>query len=629
MKTKNTKITTTFAMTFLAITLLMMPATSGTAFANHTTTVSPSGESTVAYNGNCYAFISGDTTFSNAFTDAQSKSVNGVTGHLATLDSTAEETAVDSTSALPGWIGFTQDPAFYGDAGQLGDGSLSNGDAGWGWVTGEPVVYTNWQATEPNDNAGGEAYAENNRFDGNDTWNDLKDTDNRLGYYVEFDGACPDVDDEVCDDSDQLCKTVVITEDDVDGIITVNELIRYDFTIDLNNNDGQTWYHVILQDHGFGADLNVGDPVIVDKDSDWSADDMDLDNLDCELTQSNNKSHKEKLDCIVDSEETFDDIDPSGVDHEFSAGEHASVSVTAYTDINPGQGKKDTPKREYTSCGIHSPNSGADVEYYLDDQKTNGPYFLETPAIYVEVYDYNLANLALGDCDDDTVNDAIDNCPFTPNAGQEDNYGTDLGDACEDTDSDTILDDIDKCPEDAEDVDGIDDADGCPDTEVSFLYGWDSCSDVGALACPFGNIDENLNLANSYVSYSTPSNGLDVSFHFEGADASRSYQVGIHYFPGDIANCLGTFGGISAIVCSDDILRQSTTEDIEAFEFGTLTTNGSGDGEADFWLTGISADTYDVQFHVREGVGCIAGGNCAVIFQAPGPFGTTESITIP
>jgi hypothetical protein len=200
----------------------------------------------------------------------------------------------------------------------------------------------------------------------------------------------------------------------------------------------------------------------------------------------------------------------------------------------------------------------------------------------------------------------------------------------DDLDCDEILNDNDKCPFTEEDFDGILDEDGCPDTEVSFLYGWDSCSDVDALACPFGNIDEKLNLQNSYVSYSTPSNGLDVSFHFEGADTSRSYQVGIHYFPGDIANCLVTFGGISAIACLDDILRQSTTADIEAFEFGTLTTDVSGDGEFGLWLTGISADTYDVQFHVREAVGCNTVPNtCKVIFQAPGPYGTTESITIP
>ena len=34
-----------------------------------------------------------------------------------------------------------------------------------------------------------------------------------------------------------------------------------------------------------------------------------------------------------------------------------------------------------------------------------------------------------------------------------------------DQDSDTILDDADKCPTDAEDVDGYEDSDGCPDQD--------------------------------------------------------------------------------------------------------------------------------------------------------------------
>ncbi len=286
----------------------------------------------------------------------------------------------------------------------------------------------------------------------------------------------------VCDDTNQLCKTVVITEEIDDGVIVVNELIQYDFTIELWNEDGQTWFFVTLEDHGFGADTNVGDPVVVDNDSPRDIDDMILDNLDCELTQKQNKSAKEKLDCIVDSiQGDIDEINPEG-DLDFSDGEHASVSVTAYTDINPGQGKKAEPKREYTSCGIHSPNSGAVVEYFLagEDPEIDDPHVLATPAIYVEVYDF--ADLS-GDCDEDTVSDLDDNCPFTPNVGQEDNYGTDLGDACEDTDGDTVLDDTDVCPlvEDPnqEDTDSNGLGDACNDGEDAdgdeYADGLDNC----------------------------------------------------------------------------------------------------------------------------------------------------------
>jgi len=176
-----------------------------------TTTVSPSGEATVVFNGNCYAFIPGSTNFEDAFADASTKTVNGKSGHLATLNSVSEEAAVDSTSAFRGWIGFTQDPAFYGDPGELGDGSLSSGDAGWGWVTGEPVVYTNWNANpvqEPNNQGDDENYAENN-FRGT-FWNDLDDTDLINGYYVEFEDACPLFEKTLVDDlakSDIECTT--------------------------------------------------------------------------------------------------------------------------------------------------------------------------------------------------------------------------------------------------------------------------------------------------------------------------------------------------------------------------------------------------------------------------------------
>jgi hypothetical protein len=396
----------------------------------------------------------------------------------------------------------------------------------------------------------------------------------------------------VCSENDALCKTVVITEETDDGIITVNELIQYNFTISLTNNDGQSWYDVVLQDHGFGGDLAVGDGPVEEGDP-RDADEMVVNNMDnCDLTQ-NGKTDKEKLDCYVGDQ--FDDA------------ENASVEVTAYTDINSGQGKKDTPKREYTSCGIHSPNSGAVVEYFLDEDATDGPYFLATPAIYVEVYDY--ADLS-GDCDEDGIVDGEDPEPFFP-----------------DSDLDGIENNLDDCPYNAEDADGVLDEDGCPDTEVSFQNGWDFCFNN---SCDFGNFDESLDLGNSYVSYTNKtSDSLDVTFHFEGADNNRSYQVGIHNFPGDVSNCHANFGNIPQLVCLDDLTRQGTTADVEAFEFGTVTTNGTGYADTSFSITGIASDTYDVQFHVREGVGCIVGGHCAVIFQAPGPFGTTEQIQIP
>lgn len=295
-------------------------------------------------------------------------------------------------------------------------------------------------------------------------------------YYGEF--FTGDTPFGECDETQQLCKTTIITEEIDDGVITVNELIQYDFFINLINNDGQSWYNVVLQDHGFGGDLAVGDGP-VDEDDPRTVDAMDLINLDCELTQKG-KTDKEKLDCIVDSDETTDDIDPTG-DEELSDGESASVQVTAYTDINPGQGKKDTPKREYTSCGMHSPNSGAVVEYFLDEDATDGPYFLTTPAIYVEVYDQ--ADL-LGDCDEDLILDGDDNCPFTPNNDQTNTDGDEQGDACDaDDDNDGVLDGDDNCSLNANPNQEDGDGDGVGDVCDQCLGNDASGDNDGDLVC--------------------------------------------------------------------------------------------------------------------------------------------------
>jgi len=73
------------------------------------------------------------------------------------------------------------------------------------------------------------------------------------------------------------------------------------------------------------------------------------------------------------------------------------------------------------------------------------------------------APTAPGDRDHDGILDNVDKCPDQP----EDRDGFEDADGCPDPDNDKdgILDAADKCPNEPEDKDGFEDADGCPDPD--------------------------------------------------------------------------------------------------------------------------------------------------------------------
>ncbi|MDP2949209.1 MAG: thrombospondin type 3 repeat-containing protein, partial [Chloroflexota bacterium] len=82
----------------------------------------------------------------------------------------------------------------------------------------------------------------------------------------------------------------------------------------------------------------------------------------------------------------------------------------------------------------------------------------------------NVRATLMPDLDSDTVGNPADNCVWTYNPDQTDTDADGLGDACDDDDdNDGNPDATDVCPLAAEDPDGEDSADGCPDSNASNL----------------------------------------------------------------------------------------------------------------------------------------------------------------
>jgi len=146
-----------------------------------------------------------------------------------------------------------------------------------------------------------------------------------------------------------------------------------------------------------------------------------------------------------------------------------------------------------------SPNPDTDMDGIPDDADN-------CPVTHNPGQEDNYGTTAGDACEDtdvDTVLDDTDNCPTTHNPGQEDNYGTTAGDACEDTDVDTVLDDADNCPvthnPGQEDNYGTTAGDACEDTDVdSVLDDTDNCPTISNLDQynldndAFGNVCDSL-----------------------------------------------------------------------------------------------------------------------------------------
>jgi hypothetical protein len=155
-------------------------------------------------NGHYYLIVNQTTTWQQARLMAEAMEFMGVQGHLATITSEDENTFVTTQlgDTAGAWLGGEQLPGSSEPAG------------GWQWITGEPWVYTNWDAEEPNNTYGGGwgkdatgQSEESLHYHHNGThWNDLPDDPEVVTPRFIVEWAVPQDD---CPNSD-LSATVVI-----------------------------------------------------------------------------------------------------------------------------------------------------------------------------------------------------------------------------------------------------------------------------------------------------------------------------------------------------------------------------------------------------------------------------------
>ncbi|MFO0899449.1 MAG: Ig-like domain-containing protein [Pirellulales bacterium] len=96
-------------------------------------------------NGHYYEWVERPGTWAEAKSFAESQSLQGVAGQLATVTSLPElRFLTENFPAHSGWLGATRDPA-------AGEDELT---LGWSWVTEEDWDLTNWDAAQPDPPAG-------------------------------------------------------------------------------------------------------------------------------------------------------------------------------------------------------------------------------------------------------------------------------------------------------------------------------------------------------------------------------------------------------------------------------------------------------------------------------------------
>jgi len=131
-------------------------------------------------NGNYYEVVFEHLSWGAARIAAEATTFMGHQGHLVTLTDNAEDQFVYFTLA-----GSELGNAWLGAFQNMNSPTYSEPAGGWEWVTGEPFLYTNWTAGEPNNGGGTEAYL---GYWPAEQWNDYTFDDGAVAAYViEYD----------------------------------------------------------------------------------------------------------------------------------------------------------------------------------------------------------------------------------------------------------------------------------------------------------------------------------------------------------------------------------------------------------------------------------------------------------
>ena len=170
-------------------------------------------------NGHYYEVVIEQVNWDDAKVAAESRTLNGLQGHLATITSQDENDFIAGLLPFGAgyWIGGFQPPG------------SPEPDGNWQWTTGESFDYTNWGAEEPNETGYGGENEDRLEFDGE--WNDLRGSHISPGYVVEYEPEARRLSITSAEASPGTPTVAQLSIDDATGVASGDIIIKYDASV--------------------------------------------------------------------------------------------------------------------------------------------------------------------------------------------------------------------------------------------------------------------------------------------------------------------------------------------------------------------------------------------------------------